>query len=171
MKRGGPPDFGLDYFSPIGMSFQDRKSKIKTICFKVCSKCGEIKPIFKFSTEKRNIDGRSGICKACKTLKYLKYYCQNKERILLRCKEYRETNKDNRSAYSKKYRKDHKEQLKKLAEKWYSENREAIKKRNLQYYQENREACQIRRGLWLEKNKEKIREYNREYNLKRRIAS
>lgn len=171
MKRGGSPDFGFDYFSPTGQSFQNRKARIKTICFKVCSKCGETKPIFKFSVEKRNLNGRTGICKACKILEYQKYYYQNRERILAKCKEYRNTDEGCRSIYSKKYREDHKEQLKKLAEKWYKKNRKAIKKRNLKYYRENREACNIRRELWREKNKERIREYNREYNLKRRLAS
>ncbi len=167
MKGGGPPDFGLDYFSPIGLSFQDRKSRIKTVCFKTCPRCGETKPIFKFSLEKRNINGRANICKACRSLEYLEYYYQNREKILTRLKEYRDNDKGRKSIYSKKYRKDHKKQLKKLAEKWYKKNRKRIKERNLQYYREHEQACQVRRKLWIIKNKEKIREYNREYNLKR----
>ena len=45
-------------FSPAWQDFQERKNRIKTACFKVCSKCGEIKPIFKFSVDNRNTDGR-----------------------------------------------------------------------------------------------------------------
>ena len=171
MKRGGLGDFGLDYFSPIGQDFQDRKSRIKTVCFKVCSKCGETKPIFKFSLEKRNISGRANICKACKILEYLKYYYQNRERILIKCKEYRDTDKGRRDIYYKKYRKDHKIQLKKKAGEWYKKNRKKIKERNLQYYREHEQACLVRRRLWIIKNKERIREYNREYNLKRRTKN
>ncbi|MBA7518749.1 hypothetical protein ES705_10822 [subsurface metagenome] len=171
MKRGGPPDFGLDYFSPIGLNFQDRKSRIKTICFKVCSKCGETKPIFKFSVDKRNINGRTGICKICRSREYLEYYYQNKERILIKCKEYRDNDKGRRSIYSKKYQKDHKKQLKKKAGEWYKKNKKAIKKRNLQYYQDNKEAFQVRKSIWITKNKEKIREYNREYKRKQRIKN
>ena len=171
MKKGGPPDFGLDYFSPIGLNFQDRKNRIKTICFKTCPRCGETKPIFKFSLEKRNINGRTNICKICRSLEYLEYYYQNRKKILTRLKEYHDTDKGNRSAYSKKYRKDHKIQLKKLAEKWYKKNKKRIKKRNLKYYQENREACRVRRGLWIIKNKEKIKRYNRQYKRKQRTEN
>jgi len=134
VKRSGSTDFGLDYFSSIGRKFQEREDKIRerTVCFKVCSKCGETKPIFKFSVEMRNISGRTNICKACKILEYLKYYYQNREKILIKCKEYRDNDKVNRSAYSKKYQKDHKKKLKKLAKKWYKKNRKRIKERNLQ---------------------------------------
>jgi hypothetical protein len=49
-------------------------------------------------------------------------------------------------------------------------NKKAIKERNLKYYQGHEQACLARRELWIIKNKERIREYNREYNLKRKIA-
>jgi len=169
MKRGGPPDFGLNYFSKIGLDFQERKNRIKTICFKVCSKCGETKPVFKFPVEKRNTDGRMGTCKVCRNKEGLKYYYQNRDKVLVRCKEYQDIHKKDRSIYNKNYWEKHKEQLKKNAEKWYKSNKKEIKKRNLKYYQENREACQARRELWLEKNKERIKKYNREYKRKLRM--
>jgi hypothetical protein len=31
----------------------------------------------------------------------------------------------------------------------------------MKYYEEHKEACQARRELWIIKNKERIREYNR----------
>ncbi|MBA7575286.1 hypothetical protein ES695_16745 [Candidatus Atribacteria bacterium 1244-E10-H5-B2] len=172
MKKSGSTDFGLDYFSPIGLDFQERENKIreKTKCFKTCSKCGEIKPVFKFSVDKRNLNSRTNICKECRNREALKYYYQNQSKILIQGKEYRDNHKKNRSIYNEKYREDHKEQLKKNAKKWYMSNKEAIKERNLKYYQENKEACQIRRELWIIKNRERIRKYNREYKLKHRIA-
>ena len=118
-------------FSPAWQDFQERKNRIKTVCFKVCSKCGKIKQIFKFSVDKRNIDGRTNICKACKILEYLKYYYQNREKILIQSKKYRDTNKRDRSIYFKNYRKEHKEQLKKNAREWYIKNKEAIKEGGL----------------------------------------
>ncbi len=157
-------------YSDIEQSLEERKSRIKTICFKTCSKCGETKPIFKFSIEKRNTDGRLGVCKVCRSRESLKYYYQNRDKILIRNKEYQETNKKDRSVYFKNYREEHKEHLKKLAGKWYKKNKKAIKKRNLKYYQENKEACQARRERWIIDNREKIKKYNQEYNLKHRIA-
>ncbi|MBA7560841.1 hypothetical protein ES695_14370 [Candidatus Atribacteria bacterium 1244-E10-H5-B2] len=156
-------------YSDIEQNLEDRKDRIKTIKFKICSKCEQKKPIFKFSVDKRNVEGRTNICKACKILEYLKYYYQNKERILIKCKEYRDTDKGQKSAYSRNYREKHGEQLKELASKWYKSNKKAIKERNLKYYQANKEACQARRKLWIEKNREGIRKYNREYKQKHRV--
>jgi len=168
VKKAGLAYFGLDYFSLIGRGFREREDKLReqTTYFKVCSKCGEVKPIFKFSAEKRNTDGRLGTCKVCRSKEALKYYYQNRDKILIRGKEYQDIHKKDRSIYNKNYRKKHKEQLKKNTKKWYKSNKKEIKKRNLKYYEENKEACQIRRGLWLEKNKEKIKKYNREYKRK-----
>ncbi|GAI65409.1 unnamed protein product [marine sediment metagenome] len=156
-------------YSNVEQSLEERKNRIKTICFKTCSKCGETKYIFKFSLDKRNLDGRTNVCKACRSREGLNYYYQNQSKILIQGKEYRDNHKKNRNIYNEKYREDHKEQLKKNAKKWYKKNKKRIKKRNLKYYQENLEACQIRRGLWIEKNRERIREYNREYKRKHKI--
>jgi len=158
-------------YSDIEQELEERKNRIKTICFKTCSKCGETKFIFKFSLDKRNPDGRTNICKTCRSLEGLNYYYHNRVKMLIQNREYLKANKENRSIYSKDYRIKNKEHLKKLAGKWYKSNRKKIKKRNLQYYQENKEACQIRRKLWIEKNKEKIREYNREYKRRRRLKA
>ncbi|MBA7541904.1 hypothetical protein ES705_34220 [subsurface metagenome] len=149
--------------------YEDFRLKERTKCFKTCLKCGEIKLIFKFSLDKRNLDGRTNICKACRSREALKYYYQNQSKILIQGKEYRDNHKKNRSIYNEKYREDHKEQLKKNAKKWYMSNKEAIKKRNLKYYQENKEACLARRELWRSKNKESIRKYNREYKRKHKV--
>jgi len=148
-------------FSDIEQELEERKNRIKAIRFKTCSKCGETKLIYKFSIDKRNSDGRLGVCKECRSKEALEYYYNNKDRILIRVKEYQD--KKDRSKYFKDYRKGHKKHLKKLAGKWYKKNKKAIKKRNLKYYEENREACQAIRELWREKNKEKIKKYNREY--------
>jgi hypothetical protein len=159
-------------FSPAWQEFQERKNRIseRTKCFKVCSKCGEIKSIFKFSIDKRSLDGRIGICKICRSQESLKYYYENRDRILTQSKEYQKTNKRDRSGYFENYQREHKEHLKKIAQKWYKKNKKAIKKRSLKYYEENKEACQVIRELWREKNKENIKKYNREYKLKAKIS-
>ena len=149
--------------------YEDFRLKERTKCFKTCSKCGEIKLIFKFSLDRRNFDGRTNICKACRVLEAEKYYYKNKDRILIQSKKYRDTNRKNKSIYSKNYREKNKERLKENASKWYLENKEAIKKRNLKYYQANKEDCKQNRKLWIEKNRERIKKYNREYKLKHRV--
>jgi len=158
-------------FSDVEQGLEERKNRIKTICFKVCSKCGERKLLFKFSVDTRNLDGRIRVCKKCRSRESLSYYYQNQGRILIQNKEYRKSHERHRSIYFKNYQKEHKKNLKELARKWYLENKEAIKERNLKYYREHEQACLVRRRIWRIKNKEKIREYNREYKLKHKSAS
>jgi len=165
-----PYEFDTRY-SDIEQELEERKNRIKTICFKTCPKCGETKYIFRFSLDKRNTAGRSNVCKACRSQESLRYYYQNRAKRLVQVKEYWENHQEQRSAYYKNYQEENKERLKKLAHKWYKKNKKRIKKRNLKYYQENKEACQIRRKFWIEKNKEKIKEYNREYNLRHKTTS
>ncbi len=150
--------------------YKDFMLKERTKCFKTCLKCGEIKLIFKFSVDKRNPDGRTNTCKACRVLEAEKYYYKNKDKILIKSKKYRDTNGKDRSEYFKHYQEENKERLKENASKWYLENKEAIKKRNLKYYQANKEACRQNRKLWIEKNRERIKKYNREYKLKHKAS-
>jgi len=151
--------------------YKDFKLKERTKCFKTCSKCGETKLIFKFSADRRNIDGRTNICKACRSLEGLKYYYQNRGKMLIQNKEYRDTHKRDRSIYLKNYQKEHKEHLKERAREWYIKNREKIKERNKKYYQDHEQACLVRRRIWRIKNREGIRKYNREYKLEHKITS
>ncbi|MBA7588024.1 hypothetical protein ES708_30072 [subsurface metagenome] len=150
--------------------YKDFRLKERTKCFKTCLKCGETKLISKFSVDKRNLDGRISICKACRSLEGLNYYYHNRVKMLIKNIEYQKNNKRDRSIYFKNYREKHGEQLKENASKWYLENKEAIKRRNLKYYQEHKKACLARRKLWIEKNKEKIKRYNREYKRKHKIS-
>jgi hypothetical protein len=150
--------------------YEDFMLKERTKCFKTCSKCGEIKLIFKFSLDKRNLDGRISVCKACRSLEGLNYYYHNRDKILIQVREYQKNNKRDRSIYFKNYREKHGEQLKENASKWYMSNKEAIRERNNKYYQDHKEACQARRELWRTKNKERIKKYNREYKRKHKAS-
>ena len=109
---------------------EDRKSKI-TRCFKTCLKCGEVKPLLQFSTDKRNTNGRTSVCKKCKIIEYLGYYYQHQAKILIVNKRYRDTHRGYRTKYFENYQKDHKEHLQKIAAIWYQKNRKRIKERNL----------------------------------------
>lgn len=110
---------------------EDRKSKIKTICFKTCLKCGEIKPIFQFSTDKRNIDGRMAVCKTCRNKESLNYYYNNREKILAREKKYRDDHRGERTKYFQDYQESHKKHLQKIGKAWYKKNRRRPKEERL----------------------------------------
>ncbi|MBA7525523.1 hypothetical protein ES705_17674 [subsurface metagenome] len=158
-------------YSDVEQELEERKSRIKTIRFKTCLKCGELKMLFKFTTDKRNSDGKMAICKSCRSKESLEYYYNNWEKLLIKHKEYRDTHQIDRSKYFETYQKNHKEHLQKLSKDWYKKNKKRIKKRNLKYYQENLEACKQIRKLWIEKNREGIKKYNRGYKRKHKTAS
>lgn len=151
----------------IEKDLEDRESKIRKY-YKICFRCGQLKMLYEFSREKRNTDGKLGVCKTCKSREALKYYYENREAILVRIKKYQKDNPRDRSSYFENYRKLNKKRLEKIAKAWYKENKKAIKKRNLKYYQANKEACQARRKLWIKNHKEKIKKYNREYQKLRK---
>jgi len=109
---------------------EDRKSKI-TRCFKTCLRCGVMKPIYQFTTDKRNINGRTSICKKCKIIEYLEYYYQNRAKILIVNKRYRDNHKGDRTKYFQDYQEGHKEHLQVVAKKWYKKNKKRIRERNL----------------------------------------
>lgn len=104
----------------------EREEKELVKVFKVCSRCGERKGLFHFTTDKRNGDGRMGICKICRSRESLKFYYENREELLIKIKEYRD--KQDRTKYFADYQKDHKEHLKKVGHRWYMKNRKRIKK-------------------------------------------
>ena len=160
-------------FSDFEKELEEREEKEATKIFKICSRCGERKPVYQFSRDKRNtlLGGLANVCKACRIIEYMNYYQKNKSEILAKEKKYRDTNGKDRSKYYKDYQEKHKEQLKEKARKWYKRNREKIKARNLEYYKKHEQACRVRRKIWREKNKEKIKKYNREYNKNYRQKS
>jgi hypothetical protein len=151
----------------IEKELKDRESKIHKY-YKICLRCGQLKMLYEFSREKRNTDGKLGVCKDCKSREALKYYYENREKILVKVKKYQENHKRDRSTYFENYQRNNKERLKKIASAWYKENKKEIKKRNLKYYEENKEACQARRKLWIKNHKEEIKKYNREYQKLRK---
>jgi len=109
---------------------EDRKSKI-TRCFKTCLRCEVIKPIYQFSTDKRNIGGRISICKKCRAIEYLKYYYQNRDRVLIVNKKYRDDHRGERTKYFQDYQETHKKHLKVVGQRWYKRNRKRIKEKRL----------------------------------------
>ena len=71
---------------------------------KQCCRCKEIKPIDKFSKNKRARDGISWDCKECQSARYKTQYQQHKDKWKIRRREYRFENREKIYEYSKKYR-------------------------------------------------------------------
>jgi ribosomal protein L40E len=108
-----------------------REEKVGKMVFKVCRRCGIRKPILQFTTDKRNTNGRASICKKCRTIESLVYYYENKQKLLIKHKRYRDNHKGDRTKYFQDYQENHKEHLQKVAQKWYKKNRQRIKEERL----------------------------------------
>jgi hypothetical protein len=87
------------------------------IMTKVCSKCGEKKPLIDYNRIRKNDESRRSSCKECRN-KYLK---ENAELIKIRKRKYREKNKD-------KERSDNKA--------WYEKNKAKAQKYGREKYRE-----------------------------------
>lgn len=84
---------------------------------KVCTKCGDEKPLEEFPTNTASPDGLRGDCKLCRKEKKQAYYKKNRKQVKLKAKKYREKNKEKINAYY---------------------NSEKTKQRIKNYYQENK---------------------------------
>ncbi|MBA7549086.1 hypothetical protein ES705_41559 [subsurface metagenome] len=48
---------------------------------KICNKCSKLKSLDDFSIDKRNIGGRVGVCRQCRSRDYKRKYRENPEKI------------------------------------------------------------------------------------------
>jgi hypothetical protein len=122
---------------------------------KVCSKCGESKPIEAFSKNRTTADGLDKRCKTCAAKSYKEYYAKNREKV----KEYKIKNKEKIKEYNKEYRIKNKEQLNENDRKRYAENKEKMK----EYRIKNRDKRAKQAREWNKTNPEKVQANNREW--------
>ncbi|MFE3409424.1 hypothetical protein ACFXMT_14140 [Streptomyces mirabilis] len=93
---------------------------------KICTYCGESKPLDKFSRDAKQTDGRQNWCKECYNgwrrdniqsvkAKDDKWRAENREHVLAREAEYREKNLERRRAYAREYARKRREAAKRAA--------------------------------------------------------
>ena len=116
---------------------------------KKCNKCGEIKPLAKFSKEKNTKDGRQRQCKGCNK-RYReenkvailgakkRYYKENKVAILGAKKQQYEENKVDRVEYQKRYNEKNKVDIAEYQKRRYEKNKGAIIEQKKHYQKERR---------------------------------
>lgn len=61
---------------------------------KTCTQCNEVKACTDFHRDKSRSDGYRNVCKLCVTSYMLKYYVDNKHKVLKRAKDWVEANRD-----------------------------------------------------------------------------
>lgn len=71
--------------------------------FKICSKCGEVKPISEFYKRKSSKDGLRSECKACSIARVSEYNAIHNEEKKAYKSEYYQANKEKKAAYNAAY--------------------------------------------------------------------
>lgn len=160
--------------------------------FKLCTKCGTIKPTLAFSLHKRNPSGFNSECKEC-TKVYRekhkdtisayakKYYKVNKVKLVAAANNYRENNKEDVKKVRKAHYEANKNKLRDLSKAYYQANKEERLRHSKEYEEANRECINKRRRdarnanpeetkakskMWREKNKDKVKSYSARAYLK-----
>jgi hypothetical protein len=146
---------------------------------KVCSKCGEEKPVSEFFKNKQSKSGLYPSCKKCKMSTTKKWKNSNRDHVNSWNKDWSDKNRDkvrecNRRWYkansekvierTEKYRKAHPEISRKSVRKWYRKNKEHVSEYNLEYGRKNNWKHQ--KG-WVKNNPEKIKKIRSEYRKKK----
>jgi hypothetical protein len=140
---------------------------IENITSKVCTKCGEEKPLNEYSKQRNGKFGLTARCKKCdKDYRGAnkEHYKEYRESHNGSQTQYRESNKGIIKEYQKEYRESNIEHIKELKREYHITNKETINKSQKEYYQTNKETIKE----YCEINKERIKEYRREYVKTRR---
>ena len=90
---------------------------------KVCTKCGEDKPLSEYGKRKDSKDGHRNDCKVCRSAEKKAYYEASREKVAAANKAYYEANREKLKAESRAYREANRDEIaawKKAyhAEKW-----------------------------------------------------
>ncbi len=117
---------------------------------KVCSKCGEEKPLELFYKRVDSKDGKRGACKEC-----------DKPRLQSASKKYREKYPERHAAKFKSWAERNKQYNKERWKKYAEENAEKLKEKRQKDYWDDPEKYRQRSNKWGKQNREKINSYAR----------
>ena len=101
---------------------------------KVCTKCGEEKPLSKYYKQKGGKFGVKAKCKSCASNEDRLYYEKNREARLA----YYQNNKEKIKIYSESYRETNRGVIREKYRKHYEENRDEINAKRRARYKEKK---------------------------------
>ena len=90
---------------------------------KPCSRCGEVKPLEAFNTDKRGRGGKTAECKACRNLYSAKWRSENRDRFKEMRASWNARNRDKRAAYCRRWRANNPEKKAQMWSDWYQKNK------------------------------------------------
>ena len=133
--------------------------------WKICNKCKKmlVANTNNFSRSKNGKYGLRGDCKTCQRLRDKKYQEEHKKEILEYHKRYYENNKEEVLRKCKVYREEHKEHISKHKKQYYKNNKEEVLRKCKIYREEHKKECSECKKKWYEDNKEHVLEKRKEY--------
>ena len=134
-----------------------------TIETKVCTKCGEDKPLSEYPKRKVSKDGHRNDCKVCRSAERKAYREANREKVSAGKKAYREDNREKVAAYQKAHYEANREKIKAAKKAYYEANREKKKA----YYEANREKVAAYQKAHYEANRDEIAAWQKAYRAER----
>jgi hypothetical protein len=126
---------------------------------KKCCKCKVDKPYSAFSKDRSSKDGLQFRCKQC----YKEYVSENKDKICVVNKAYRESHKEEKSAQDKLYRDSHKEEIAEVQRIYRETNRDSLLVGKREYYKKHRDRILAYQKAYSEENREALAEGYRRY--------
>jgi hypothetical protein len=127
-----------------------------TILEKVCTKCGETKPITKFGKSTKQKDGYNNQCKDCLYIRDSKYRKEHPEISRKSVRKWKKTHPEAAAALDLKYRIQHRSEAVARSRKYYSEHREARNLAQKEYYETHKEEISIRQAEYYLKHKQEV---------------
>ena len=130
---------------------------------KICSKCGEDKPLEEYYKEVACKDGRRPDCKECNNFKSKKYNSKNSQNIKASKKSYYKINIEEKLDWQKQYYELNKSIILDYQKQQYNFNKEPKLEYQKQYYDLNKYKVAEQHKEYRKTNKQKISEYQEQY--------
>jgi hypothetical protein len=102
---------------------------------KLCTSCGETKPLSEFSKDKTRKDGHQSFCKECRKKSSHEWFVKNKE---YKATYDKARDKELVSAIRKKSYSKHKENILKAKKEWYDNNKEHVAEQKKKWRTDNK---------------------------------
>lgn len=129
---------------------------------KVCTKCGERKPITAFGRHKGK-DHAHPSCLSCNRERGRRWYGENREARQRSIKAYAEAHREERRAYSAQYYQENRERLDAMNAAWYRNHPEVNREQSLRDYYRHTEKRLASMKAWRQANPEIAREIGRRW--------
>lgn len=162
-----------------GKHTQWRKGTLAADGYKVCSSCGERRPITEYAVSKIHRDGLCPSCKPCNRARGRAYYQRNRDHVIARTRQYQQEHPDVRLKAKRAFNERHKERLREEAQspesrayhraysaQHYRANLLSYRLRVLKYQADRPEWRRRVAREWQRKNPDRTRIYGRTYQAR-----